>query len=295
MPRGILMLVGFVLTSSAALPLRADGPSVGTLLSKVGEAVERYYARAQSVICLESVTQQNLARNTLSDTPFLRRLVYDLRVAWDAMQDGGERAEAAVQRELLEVNNRKPRPNDKPKCFDPSAISPDTLSMLLPVNQDDYVFTAAGVGRLDGRSVPMIDARRRTIGPVVVKRKDDVEDCFSIDLGGRTRFRIWLDPDTGNVLRLDESLNGYAEATLPRKDGQSEVVVFERVTSTIVYKPVTFDDPAETLMLPSSEDYQQVDRRQGFRSTHRYSNYRRYTTDGRIVEDTSPSDPLSQR
>ncbi|MDR1988612.1 MAG: hypothetical protein LBQ09_00095 [Acidobacteriaceae bacterium] len=255
------------------------------VLAKVGAAVERYYARAQSVMCLETVTQQTLTLGMQPDGTPMRRLLYDLRVAWDALTS--EDHAATVQRELLKVNNREPRPKDKPKCLDPSAVSPDSLTMLLPANRDDYIFTLAGSAKISGRAATLVDYKARQRGTVTVKPHEDREECWSIDMAGSTRGRVWIDAATGDVLRFDERLANYVEAALPSKEYGSQTVVFERLDSTTVYQPVTFADPDETLMLPTSHESLQLVRNAGtpgLRSTHKFSNYRRFSTEGHVID-----------
>ena len=55
-----------------------------------------------------------------------------------------------------------------------------------------------------------------------------------------------------------------------------------------MFGPVKFVDPDETLMLPASVDSLQVVRNAGVprsRKTQRFSNYRRFITGGRIVQN----------
>jgi hypothetical protein len=108
---------------------------------------------------------------------------------------------------------------------------------------------------------------------------------------GHTRGRIWIDAETDEVLRLDEHLNGFVDVTLPpdRKHGRGpQPVVFERLDSSIVFGPVRFTDPDETIVLPVSVDSLTIARNAGtprVRKTQRFSDYRRFITGGRVVEN----------
>lgn len=264
-------------------------PDLGALLERVGLAVERYYARAQSIICVETVRIQSLGFDLIPDTSVGRQLTYELRVAW-ADAENGQTPDAVVQRDLLKINNRAPRPKDKPECLDPSAVSPDTLEMLLPSKQADYVFTSAGSTRLKNRDALLVDYKARRNGPVSATAHEDREDCFKIDMPGHTKGRIWIDAQSDEVLRLDEHLNGFVDVTLPADRKRSrgpQPVMFERLDSSIVFGPITFADPDETLTLPISVDSLTVVRNAGtprVRKTQRFSNYRRFITGGRIVD-----------
>ncbi len=264
--------------------------SVADALARVGAAVERYYARAQSVICTETVTLQTLNYDLMTDATSPRRLVYELRVAWSPAGAGAV-PEARVQRELIKVNNRAPRPKDKPACTDPSPVSPDSLELLLPAKQGDYVFTLAGNARLNGRRALLLDYQSRQPGPISIKAHEDREECYQVDMPGRTRGRVWIDVETADVLRLDERLTGLIDVRLPSPQRRTRIpldVTFERLDSSTTYRPVTFTDPDETIMLPSSAESLTVVRNSGVprqRTSQRFSNYQRFTTTGRIVED----------
>ena len=271
---------------------RADQPrtvDLAALLERVGAAVERYYTRAQSIICVETVRLQSLGFDLVPDASSARQLTYELRVAW-ADAESGEPPDAVVQRELIKIGSRAPRPKDKPECLDPSAVSPDTLAMLLPSKQSEFTFTSAGTNKFKGREALLIDYKSKQTGPVTATAHEDREDCFKIDMPGRTKGRIWIDAQSDEVLRLDEHLIGFVDVTLPadRKNGRGpQPVVFERLDSSIVFGPVTFADPDETLTLPLSVDSLTVVRNAGtprLRKTQRFTNYKRFITGGRIVE-----------
>lgn len=260
------------------------------LLARVGASVERYYARAQSIICLETVRLQSLGYDLMSDMTPARQLTYELRVAWEDAA-GGQTSEPTVQRVLLKVGGRPPRPSDKPECLDPSAVSPDTLEMLLPGKQSDYTFTLAGSSRFKGRQALLLDYRPRQRGPVSATPHEDREDCWRVDMPGRTKGRVWIDANTSDVLRLDEHLAGMVDLTLPADHTHRRgplPVVFERLDSSIVFGPVTFADPDEIIVLPVSVDSLTVVRNAGVprvRKSQVFSNYRRFITGGRIVQN----------
>jgi hypothetical protein len=63
-------------------------------------------------------------------------------------------------------------------------------------------------------------------------------------------------------------------------------VTVDRFDTTIQYRTVPFEDPAETLLLPESIDTL-TSIRGGLESTRRrqvFSNYRRFLTGGRIIK-----------
>jgi hypothetical protein len=171
--------------------------------------------------------------------------------------------------------------------MDPKPVTPDPLAMLLPDHQADYAFSFAGMGKVDGRAAVMLDYRSLETGDVTVTTRDD---CVSVELPGRSRGRVWIDQATGDVLRLDERLTGMIDFDVPgdRSRGrQRSSMTIERADTSIRYRQVAFQDPEETLTLPASIDTVTVIRNSGaprVRKTQRFSGYRRFVTEGRIVQ-----------
>jgi hypothetical protein len=264
-----------------------SAPDVSAILMRVGERVQEYYARALSVICLESVSLRQLGTDLASDGSPVRRLVFELRIGWQPPASGDGPPEASVLRQIVTIDGRPPRPKDKPGCMDPKSVSPEPLAILLPDQQHEYAFRWAGTTRINGRAVAMLDYRARATAPAEVRWR---EDCVSIELPGQSRGRVWADPATGEVFRLDESLSGTFEFRVPnehRRMGGPPSMVIERADTSIRYRPVTFQNPDETMMLPASVETLQVIRNSGaprVRKTQVFSKYRRFVTEGRVLE-----------
>lgn len=291
------MCAGFARVSAAVLTIAlataaalAGQPSeVSLLLDTVSARVEAYYTRAQSLICTETVRLQPID-TAWTPMEFGRTLVYDLRVEWNRSADGEDQSEPIVLRQLRTVNGRPPKPKDEPKCMDPRPISPDMLSRLLPVHRGEYQFKLAGLGRTDKHQALMIDYRGRTPERGVVTWKGD---CVSVELPGHFRGRVWIDADSRDVLRVDEQLVGLYEFPVPREHshgGFFETMVIERADSSTRFRPVTFHDPDETLILPDSIESLQVIRNSGaprVRISQTFTDYRRFLTGGRLVKPGS--------
>jgi hypothetical protein len=264
-------------------------PSVADLLARVGAAVERYYERAQHIVWREEITFQSLGHDLMPDLGLYRRLAYDLRVVWMSPDEGGA-AEPKVQRDLLEVNGRPPRPKDKPRCGDPPPTLPESLEFLLPARQGETIFTIKGDGDTDGRPAVRVDYRSRESGPGTLTVHEDDEDCVSLEVPGSVQGRLWIDPGTADVLRMDEHLVGPVDMRWTRGSPNrwnSGPVVLDRLDTTVIYRPVTFTDPDETVMLPASVESMRVMRNLGYgrlRTRQKFSEFRRFTTEGRIVE-----------
>ncbi len=73
---------------------------------------------------------------------------------------------------------------------------------------------------------------------------------------------------------------------LQRKHSLPDFMTIERYDTAIRYRPITFTDPDEAMLLPESIETVVI-WRDGMESTRRrqeYSDYRRFLTAGRIVK-----------
>src|SRR5436309_15817648 len=104
---------------AAQKPGRTD---VAELLSRVGERVQEYYARAQSVMCIET-TRLQAVRGDMMPDGYSRRVVSELRIAWDPAEPGGPLPEANVMRLIVSADGRPPKSNDDDACMDPRPVS----------------------------------------------------------------------------------------------------------------------------------------------------------------------------
>jgi hypothetical protein len=286
--KGIFCLSGAasLLTLSVAAQQRGGSDEVAALLARIGDRVERYYARAQSVMCLETVRLQPLASD-FGPVGRARVLVYELRVAWDPAPSADVPPEPTVTRVIRTVDGRPPRPGDEPGCMDPQAIASEPLAMFLAGRRHEQVFSWVGTGRTNRRATVMLDYK--TLVPARPEIKVN-GDCLSVS-SGETQGRIWVDAASDDIVRLDVRLVRAAQIPIPRelvpKSGFGWVN-FERADSSIRYRPVTFHDPDETVMLPDSVETLTVIRGAAvsrLRETHAYSKYQRFLTDVRIVQD----------
>jgi hypothetical protein len=289
MRRVAVLLIGVVGFCDGGLhaQARVRAGDVDETLARVGARVIEWYARAQSIVSTEEVWITPM-RFDMSPAEPARHLGFELRVAWDADADGsGNLPEPTVLRQIRTINGRAPKPNEEPGCMDPKPVSSEPLTMLLPDERRAFQFTMAGTTRVDGRPALMIDYKGIAPGPADITW---TKDCVSIDLPGRARGRIWIDAATHDVLRLDEHLAGWFEFRVPRerqRRGAAPSMVIERADSSIRYRRVEFQNPAETLMLPVEVDTFTVIRGGGIQRTRisqRYSGYRRFLADARVID-----------
>ena len=258
---------------------------VTAVVARVGERIQHYYGRAQRIVCLERVAVQPI-RGDMTPEGFARVIEYELRVEWDAGPDGTA-SEATVHREVRKINGRPAKPGDEPKCMDPRSISPEPLAFMLPAHRDEYVFSLSGSGRDRNRPAMFLDYKPRMPGKPEVTYKDD---CTSVSLPNWEKGRVWVDPDTHDVMRVEQALVKRFDHRVPYERvrmGMGDYWTLERADTSIRYRAVQFQDPEETVLLPESITSLTVFRGSGVaghRTNQTFSGYRRFITGGRIVK-----------
>jgi hypothetical protein len=264
---------------------------VDALLARVGERVANFYQRAKNVICIERSTVQPIDLNN-STVGFARTVESELRIEADMGPSSGE---AAVIRKIRKVNGRTPRETDKKDragCTDPNPLSSEPLNFLLPAHRSAYQFRTAGLARDRNRSVLVIDfasANRRS-NPQLIEDPGGHEDCFDWLGHIASRGRVWVDADNHDVVRVERSLPGPVEVSVPvliqRRYRLDSWIAIVRDDLTIRYRAVAFSDPDEVLLLPESIHSFTVTRG-GLQSTRRhqaFSDYKRFVTAGRVLD-----------
>lgn len=282
----LLLGLGVCVSAQRAVHIDLEG-----VLDRAAARVVDYFARAQSIVCLEKVALQRLSLGLSSDGP-ARFVESELRLSWEPSKEDPTPKEARTLRQVIRVNGHPPRKKDWNNCTTPEQEDSEEqpLSMLLPESRAELSFEYKGRDMLDGRDAVVIEFREKKGRPTVdVSLVEDNEDCISFNIDGGMRGKLWIDAETSDVLRLDRSLSGLVEIPLPRKAqriGVSPSWTMERWDSTIRFKAVKFDDPSETLILPVSSSSLQMVRGAGtprLRTTTHYTSYRRFMTGARVV------------
>ena len=288
---GAALVAGVTVTTVSARAAADD--DLETILHRVSARVEQYFARAQSLVCLETVLWQPLGSG-MSPDGMSRTVESELRLSWDPLIETAASLEAKLLRQVLRINGRKPQKRDPNNCTSPEQNSTETqpLSMLLAQQRPEYRFKLSGTDRVERRPAVVVDYVMVKRPNVSVWLVEGNEDCVSFSLDGGLSGRVWIDPGTYDVLRLDQRLSGLVEIPLPRpvarRSGGDDRWTMERWDSSIRFKPVSFKDPDETLILPVSISSLRVTRGSGtprLRTTTSYSSYQRFLTGGRIVKE----------
>jgi len=244
------------------------------------------------MICIERSTVQPIDRG-MSPQGFARIVESELRV--EAAADDVDGA-AAFVREVRKVNGRAPRDKDRDDragCTDPTPLSLEPLTLLLPAHRADYEFRFAGLGKDRNRAVFLIDFKSVDSRSSVELIEDPAghADCFDWSGHVASRGRVWVDATSYDVVRMERGLRAMLDVRVPeriqRKHRLENSIVIEREDTTIRYRTVAFTAPDETLLLPESIE-SLIIARGGLQSTRRiqaYSDYRRFLGDARIIDE----------
>jgi hypothetical protein len=279
-------LLGALLSASpfaGAAPGGVDPEDVASglaaLMGQIGDRVRDYYDKVTSVLCTETVSQQQLRYN-LKPQGRPRETVYDLMVVREPARDEQSESSIQIERKLRTVNGRPVKKNEPPGCSDPKSITAEPLSFLLPRYQPFYRFTASRDAGDGPPGAIVIDYEQIHRDPVQVTW-DGL--CFDAR-GGGVAGRIWLDASTREVTQLDMRL--IDSFRIPPPPGLMYEILpirVERSEVRIRFARVDFQDPPETLLLPESMTTLTVFRGvPSLRTVQTFSGFRRFLAEAKV-------------
>lgn len=275
-----LLLVGGLLAGGAAAGAQAPQlPATGLqgALAGLADRVLHYYDRIGTIICEETVTQQELKFN-LAPIGKPRITVYELSVTHDTHSKDG--SEFRVERKLQSVNGKPARKNQEPECTDPKTGTPEPLEFLLARNQHGYRFSYPLAAKGGPPRAIAIDFVQTPPDRIDIKWKGN---CFEAD-GGGEEGRLWFDPETFDVLQLEVRLPKPFSIPVPSMFGTlTPGVRVEKSEVTRKFTRVNFEKPDETVLLPESTEIVTVFRGvPSLRTVETLSNYRRFLAEGTV-------------
>jgi hypothetical protein len=263
-----------------------DAARLKELLDRIGERVRKFQEDLFSVKWTAvhrgqqlktDLTPKGKPQETVSEWIFLRR----------PAPDNPQETFAVAVIEVKSVDGKPP----KEKKSD-SATYRHPLEFLSPEKQSQWVFSWEGETDLQGSKTVMI-----TAAPVIVtKPASKVKGRFFYVQGLQQKARIWIDPQTYDVVQVEWrlldtfefntgfGLNWYGPFFVARPGREIE---YEKMDKTIRFARVAFKDPDQTLLLPMSEEYMHLIRGAGknpvYRSTVSYTDYKRFVTDVKLT------------
>lgn len=269
-----VFVIGLLIASRVGSASQSD--ELAVTLAGLAERTRHYYDRFVSIICTETVRQQEL-RFSLTPMGKPRVTVYELSVSRDPRSK--DESDFRVGRTLQAMNGRPAGRNQEPGCTDPKTGTPEPLGFLLQEKQRHFRFTLADVKR-DGSGARALDFVESPPGRVRITWKDN---CFNAEGGGH-EGRLWFDPVSFDVLQIDIRLSKPFLVPTPHGSfGPVPGIRVERWESTLRFARVQFTQPDETVLLPESVETLTVFRGvPSLRISQTLSDYRRFLSESSI-------------
>ena len=274
-------------------------PDIEEVVTQIGERVARYYRRAQSLVSSGTVRRPADLTDLVVGGACAHGRIRAARgirgLGWREAASG----EGDSGRSPDEWTRAEPERQDGPQWLHQSAAPCRTSrspSVFLPAHRDGYRFTSIRDVEENDSAALVIDyvSTIRKSRPELIEDELGHQDCFDWSGPVATRGRVWVDASTYEVLRVERRIAGPIDVRVPwmlqRRYLLPLSVVVERDNAAIRYKPVSFTDPDEVILLPESSESLTLIRGglQSVRRSERFSGYRRFLTGGRVVTGREP-------
>ena len=249
--------VAALLVIALSAPTLAETTPMEELLLRTGKVVESFWGQISGVTCSEAITQSKL--DAKGKTIYQQEGVFDYLVL---LRLEGQDLSVEESRML----QREPRSKKKVPLLVTNGFS--TLVLIFhPYYQSSFEYSLVTDELLDGKRL-----RRVRFQPVRGARSPS-----ALLAGGREyplplEGMAWIDPDSGAIVRIAARL----EAPL-------DDIGLRRMESDVRYAPVPFEGGAAVYWLPVSASIEAETAQQSWRNVHRFSQYRKFTVNSRIV------------
>src|SRR5215204_1656101 len=295
-PRSVFLLW---LALAACVPVLAQGPQaepakdgrLGRILDKVGEGVAQYEAELYRIAFTETLRQEELREDMTPKKS--EEIVFDTIVSREALSDKGDDYYPLTVRRVRTIDGK---PAKRARMRDTEAFAGvSKLRFLLPKYRNDFRFTLEGEERLEGRAAYRIRMLHPGEGPPRVEWENGIIG-WSFSVFAPTVTFLWVDAETYDVLRSESHLAEPFAFESPRtisagpfgRFGPSRRLKFKVNDLAVNFRRERFKDPEQTLLVPFAAEWTRVVEgasKPRTRATLRFSNYRRYRSDVKIIEE----------
>ena len=297
-PRSLLLLLLTLLAcvsvraQEETQPEQAKDERLERTLDKVGEGVEKYQAELFRIAFTETLRHEELREDMTPKKA--REFVFDTIVAREALSAEEDDYYPKTVRRLRAIDGK---PAKRAKGRDASAGSNvSSLVFLLPRHRENFQFSLEGEERFEGRRAYRIRMTRKGEGPPRVEWQNRVVG-FRFYVFAPSVNLLWVDAETFDVLRFESRLAEPFEFESPRtfsagplgRFGPSKRLRYAVRDYAVNFRRERFKDPEQTLLVPFAAEWTYViegARRPRTRIKLRFSDYRRFRSDVKIIEDT---------
>jgi len=237
--------------------VQAQTSPVGELLHRTGRVVETFWKQISGVTCSETISQSKL--------DLKGKTIYQQEGAFDYLVllrlEGQEVSIEESRMQQREARNKKKVPLLVTNGF-------STLVLIFhPYYQSSFEYSLLTDEVLNGKRL-----RRVGFRPVRGARSPT-----ALMAGGREyplplEGKAWIDPETEAIVRI-----------AARLDGPLDDLGLRQMESDVRYAPVAFEGGTEAYWLPVTASIEAESAQQRWRNVHRFSRYRKFTVNSRIV------------
>lgn len=269
----------------------ADDERLRRILDRVGEGVERYQAELFRIAFTETLRHEELRKDMTPKKS--KEFVFDTIVAREALSGDEDDYYPKTVRRLRTIDGKPAKSAKRREAA--AGLGVSSLVFLLPKNRGRFQFSLEGEERFEGRAAyrlrmlrtgegePRVEWQRRLVG-------------MSFYVFAPMVFNVWVDAETYDVLRVESHLVEPFEFESPRtfsagplgSFGPSRRMRYTQQDYAVTFRRERFKDPEQALLVPVAAEWVYVIEgasRPRTRSTLRFSDYRRYRSDVKIIEE----------
>lgn len=256
------------------------------ILEKVGEGVARYQSGLFSIAFTETLRREELREDMTAKRS--KEYVFESVVLREELSAEEEDFYPQLVRRLKSIDGKPSKMRLGPEM----SYAVSSLGFLLPKHRGPLQFTLEGEETEAGRKLyrvrilspgegePRVDWQSRVVG-------------FRFRVVAPSVYKIWVDAETFDVLRLESHLAAPFEFDGPRafgfgRLGPSRHFKYAAQDYLVRFRRQQFKDPEQTLLVPEYAEWVTVIEgasKPRTRATLRLSNYRRYRSDVKIIEE----------
>ena len=300
-PRSALLLTLALLACAPARAQEAGAEQAADerlerILDKVGEGVARYQAELFRIAFTETLRQEELREDMTPKKS--KEFVFDTIVSREALSESEDDYYPKTVRRLRTIDGR---PSKRAKGRDAAAgTAVSSLVFLLPKHRREFQFSLEGEEKLEGRAAYRIRVVRSGEGPPRVEWQKRLVGMRFYVFAPSVSF-LWVDAETYDVLRYETHLAEPFEFDSPRtfsagpfgRFGPSRRLKYAVRDYAVNFRRERFKDPDQTLLVPVAAEWTNVIEgasRPRTRATLRFSDYRRFRSDVKIIEEEEPDE-----
>ncbi|MET0650681.1 MAG: hypothetical protein ABW208_29070 [Pyrinomonadaceae bacterium] len=262
------------------------------ILERVGEGVARYQAGLFSIAFTETLRRDELREDMTAKKS--KEFVFDTIVLREELSEDEEDYYPRPVRRLKTIDGKASKRRSPGR---EAGYAVSSLGFLLPKHRGLFQFSFDGDETEAGRKLYRIRMLRPGEGEARVEWKRRLVGT-SFRVIAPFVYLIWVDAETFEVVRLESHLAAPFEFESPRtfgfgRLGPSRRLRYAAEDYAVRFRRHQFKDPEQMLLVPDSAEWLTVIEgasKPRTRATLRFSNYQRFRSDVKIIEEEEPNE-----